>query len=110
MKTFSKTLKRVLTFNYEYKEAKSLEEVAERLKRTYQIFQPTKDVLITRSLAEKDVVRILFVLLEENEKGGELVLLETTKSWYNYEKILSSLNAYCINAGIEYKIKKLDLD
>jgi hypothetical protein len=104
MKTFSRLLKRVILFEYEYREAKNLEEIAERLKKTYRILppsNPTKDALIMRSLAEKGSPKIIFLLLERDEKGGEVIILETIHSWYTSEKILSSMRAYCKNAGIK---------
>jgi len=97
-------LKRVLIFEFQYGEGKSLEEVKRRLERWYCIFHPRRDLLVMRSLAEEGPTKIIFLVWEKNEEGGEIVIIETRDSWYSYEKILYSLKAFGKNAGIKVKI------
>ena len=84
MKTYSHIypppLKSILTFYFEYENAKSLEEIAKRLKGEYYILQPRKDILAMRSLGEEGPTRVIFLLLEKNEKGGEIILITTKDS------------------------------
>lgn len=96
-------LKRALIFEFEYEKAENLEEIRERLEKWYCILHPRKDLLVMRSSAEEGPTKIIFVLLEKDKRGGEIILIETKDSWYNYEKILSSLRAYCKNAGIKLR-------
>lgn len=93
-------LKRVLILEFKYEEAKSLEEIKRRLEKWYCILHPRGDLLVMRSLAEEGPTKIIFLLSEKNERGGEMIIIETKDSWYSYEKILSSLRAYCKNAGV----------
>lgn len=118
-------VRRLLFFEYRFCESKNLEGIRGRLKRTFQFIPAndlvdilgevkkrlkikyevslpkdlTKDAIAMRSLAV-DPAMMYFLLLSRDEKGGVLILFETVHSWYTHEKILTSMRAYCKNAGI----------
>ncbi|HIE14907.1 TPA: hypothetical protein EYP70_06505 [Candidatus Bathyarchaeota archaeon] len=118
-------IRRIIFFQFRFSESRSLNDVRERLKRTFKII-PAKDlietlphvmdrlkiqhkILIPKNL-QKDALAMIsrvsqspmiyFLLLKQNPEGGQIILLETTKSWYTHGKIITSMRAYCKNAGI----------
>ena len=116
MEVSKKEIRRLFFFKYEFREAKSLVEIKDRLNKTFQFIPPEsllkvldqselsdKPSIAMKSLSSK-IPMIYFLLVQEDEKGGKVVVFETTHSWYSYEKVISSMRAYCRNAGIRCKL------
>ena len=110
--------RRVYLFDYKFRESRSLDDILKRLKGRFEFlriqdfreiieeardrgFVPRdfKDVIVMRSISVEPPM-IYFVLLQRDERGGRIMLLETRSSWYTHEKILLSMRPYCKNAGI----------
>ncbi len=96
-------LKRALIFQFKYEEAKNLEDIRKRFEKWYCILKPREDLIVMRSLAEEGPPRVIFLISEKSEEGGEIILVETGDSWYTYEKIVSLIRIFCKNAGIKLK-------
>ncbi|HDN62500.1 MAG TPA: hypothetical protein ENF56_00895 [Candidatus Bathyarchaeota archaeon] len=110
--------RRIYLFDYKFRESKSLDDILERLKGKFLFlkvkdfeavikdardrgFVPRefKDAAIMRSMTVEPPM-VYFVLLQRDDTGGRIMLLETKSSWYTHEKILLSMRAYCKSAGI----------
>lgn len=110
--------RRIYIFDYEFRESRSLGDVLERLKGKFEflrienfreVIEEARDkglipedfenAVVMRSMTV-DPPMIYFVLLQIDDVGGRVMLLETKSSWYTHEKILLSMRPYCINAGI----------
>lgn len=118
-------IRRIMFFQFRFSESRSLSDVRERLKRTFKMISAKdlvealpqvmdrlkikQEILIPKNL-QKDALAMIsrvsqypmiyFLLLKQNPEGGQILLLETTKSWYTHDKIITSMRAYCKNAGI----------
>jgi len=114
-------VKRIFLFEYEYWESKSLDEVKWRTKKGFQ-FLPPENLIKTleqtvgnlenilsypprKTLAMKSAkvkpTMIYFLIIEEHETGGKIILIETKHSLYSYEKILTGMRAFSAYAGIK---------
>lgn len=118
--------RRIFLFNYQFEKSRNLEEIRNRLegKFNFQNFEDFKELLgyvkgvlvkvhsvylpedfknvafAIKSVAVQPPM-IYFLIFQNNEKGGTIMLLETKNSWYSYEKILLSMRPFCKNAGIK---------
>jgi len=116
--------RRFYLFDYEFKESKNLDDVLEKLVGKFKplkikdfeniindakekglLPKGFKDAVAMRSLAVEPPM-IYFLLLQEDWKGGKIMLLETKNSWYSHDKIMLSMRTYCRNAGIKCRFLK----
>ncbi len=119
-------IKRLFLFEYEYWKVKSLDEVRRRVSKEFQ-FLPVENLvkileemvgsiesLVKYSPEKALAIRsarvypptIYFLIVEENEIGGKIFLIETAHSPYSYEKILTGMRAFSAYVGIKCQLIK----
>ncbi|RLE91266.1 MAG: hypothetical protein DRN04_13195 [Thermoprotei archaeon] len=120
-------IKRLFLFEYEYWESKNLNEVKRRVSKGFK-FLPVENIvkvveeiignleniaeyspqrtLAIRSIATEPAM-IYFLIIEEHNIGGKIILIETKHSLYSYEKILTGMRAFSAYAGIKTWLIKL---
>lgn len=114
-------VKRIFLFEYEYWEAETLDEVKWRIRKGFQFLSPENLIktleqtvgnlenilsyMPQKTLAMKaaavNPAMIYFLIIEEHERGGKIILIETKHSLYSYEKILTGIRAFSAYAGIK---------
>ena len=118
MRIHPEYIQRLFFFEYEFYEAKSLEEIRERLKGKYQFILPAylvnsyeeiRNMLTAKRTISlpsihfpKDIKKnviatrslaviptmVYYLLLKTKKNGGYIVLFETEKSWYHHNQII----------------------
>ena len=121
MEALKKNIKRIFLFEYEYWKVRNLNELRSRLSKDFNIlpvenlieairetignienivkYSPEKALAVKSATVEPAM--IYFLIVEEHEVGGKIVLIETKHSMYNYNKILTGMRAFGAYAGIK---------
>jgi len=121
MKVARNNIKRLFLFKYEYWESKNLNEIKERVSKGFKLlpvetiakvveetignlediaeYSPQKTLAIRSIATEPPMIYLL--IIEENDIGGKIILIETKQSLYSYEKILTGMRAFSAYAGIK---------
>ena len=77
-------IKRGLIFNWKFKEVSNIDELKDRLcKEYFHVYKLRNDILIVTSKSKP--LAIIFIIIQKEYDGGELILIETNLSWYSYE-------------------------
>jgi hypothetical protein len=110
--------RRIFAFDYRFNDSRSLDEVAERLRGMFEFedvynfeevirhlrsrgfLKEWKNALAMKSAAVYPTM-IYFLFFQINDLGGRLFVLETSGSWYSFEKISLSMRPFCKNAGVD---------
>lgn len=107
-------------FDFEFGDSKSLGDIVERLGGKFEFENLEDFASVLEYFRGKNLIEawrnavalrsavvyppmIYFLIFQQNDRGGRLFLLETNRSWYNYEKILISMRSFGRNAGIACK-------
>jgi len=121
MEALKKNIKRIFLFEYEYWEVRNLNELRSRLSKDFNILSaenlvkairetvgnienlvklsPEKTLAVKSATVEPAM--IYFLIVEEHEVGGKIVLIETKHSIYSYNKIMTGMRAFSAYAGIK---------
>ena len=92
-------LKHVLLYEWEFRTAQSLAEVAERLREArFYVASPRDDVLVITSLARPGA--IVIVMSQRTQRGGELLVIQTPSGPYRFEDLVRAVPVFARLAGI----------
>jgi len=98
-------LKYAMLFNWKFNKSKTIENILERLKGYHFYIKINENLIVTASRQNSQVI---FVLRRENEEGGSLLLIQTNKGRYNFNKIKDmGMNMYVNKLGIKVNPSKL---
>ena len=92
-------IRTAMVFRWTWSTARSLDEVAERLRRaSFYVVRPRGDVLVATSMTRPFVV--VFVLMVRGEDGGDLVVVQGPQGWYSEWDIVRNMSVFDKLAGI----------
>ena len=92
-------IKHVLIFSWSFNEVTDLYKVAENLtKELFYVLRAGENILVATSRSKPAVI---FVILQRDPKGGELILIQTHEGWYNYGQLKRFTGIFGKKAGIK---------
>ena len=93
-------LKHVIAYKWIFNEASTLAEVGQRLTQNlFYTIEPKKGILVVTSLSKPAAV--IFVFMQTEKDGGDLVLIQTPMGSYTYDHIARSIRVFAKIAGIK---------
>ena len=96
-----KPIKSVLVFKWAFSSViTSMDKLEERLKdNLFYVLRPRNDVIAATSLTNPSM--IIFVIIQNNEKGGDIIVLQNPGGWYSEEDIVEHMPLFFKTAGIK---------
>jgi len=92
-------LKHVLVYSWEFRTARSLDEVVRRLEEArFYVVKPREDLLVLTSLAKPSAV--IIILAQRDESGGDMVVVQTPQGPYGFEELVRAVPVFARIAGI----------
>ena len=101
--TLTPPIKRVLVFNWKFKDTKSMSELEERLSREFfYTYRPRDEIVVATSKSRP--LAVIFVIVKSHSDGGYIILIETNLSWYSYEQVVKYMHLFSKICGLEIEI------
>ena len=95
-------LRHALVFEWSFGEARSLDEVVERLKKSgFYVLRPRKDAIAFTSQNKPSIV--VFWMLQTSDEGGILLLAQTHLGHYRWEQVVNYMHVLGLLAGVEFE-------
>lgn len=98
-------IKYAMLFKWEFYKSDTMEDILKRLKGYHYYVKIHGNLIVTASRQNSQVI---FVLRKENKDGGSLLLIQTNKGRYGFDKIKDvGMNMYANKLGIKVEASKL---
>lgn len=96
-------LKHVVVYKWSFNEATTMAEIGRRLIQDhFYVVRPREDILVATSLAKPSAV--IFVFIQREESGGDLVLVQTPIGPYTYDHLIGVTRVFGKIAGIKIAV------
>lgn len=97
-----KPIKSVHIFKWFFNFVENMDKLEDRLKsRSFYVLRPREDVIVATSLTNPSMV--IFILIQKNSSGGDLIVLQNPGGWYEDEDIVNHVPIFYKAAGIKMK-------
>jgi homoserine acetyltransferase len=101
-------IKHAMLFDWQFDKSKTLKDILKRAEGYHFYVKINENLIITASRQNSQVI---FVLRKKNKEGGTLLLIQTNKGHYGFDKIKNvGMNMYGNRLGIRIEPNKLTPD
>jgi len=98
-------IKYAMLFNWTFNKSKNMKEITERLEGYHFYIKVKEDLIVT---ASKQNSQVIFILRKEKDNGGSLLVIQTNKGRYGFDKIKNvGMKMYGNKLGIHVVPSKL---